>query len=348
MRLKSDAERGELSRMVAQLRRRVVRETERGKAIPKVTSVVPTSVEANLNLRFQYKKAMDAERAKYNKLEAENRTLWGRIKGLEEQLLKKGVTLESRTHRTNEILYWRNKFRDSESGKHSLEEILASVRKQLEKETKEKNKILNELEALRRWQASQLRAHFDEVDSVFGQPAAAGGGGGTVPGSRVGWSLSRGVTAKGRNGEDRRRTLKGVNEEEEHRYGRWDDSVDEIAQHHHDATSHPSARHATGDPKRKGVQQRSSLAAFYDDVPASAGPSQVPSYVHPPRYPSEKRAPPALPPKEAGSDTEAEDERMREAKIKVAYDVWVLNKEKEKEKQRQEGGAVSTSQSARA
>jgi hypothetical protein len=49
---------------------------------PAALSKVPTSVQANLNLKYHHKQKLDNERSRYDALAVENRNLVGRIKEL--------------------------------------------------------------------------------------------------------------------------------------------------------------------------------------------------------------------------------------------------------------------------
>ncbi|KAJ3046527.1 hypothetical protein HK097_000777 [Rhizophlyctis rosea] len=322
-RMRAEYERVEMGKQVGGLRKRVLREAERAKALPKVTSVVPTSVEANLNLRYMFKKSLDVEREKYAKLEAENRSLHGRIKNLETQILKKGVTLEHQSHRTNEILYWRNKHRDLESSKHATEDLVASLRKQLERETKDKQRVAGELETLRQWQSAQLRVNFGMEKSESGtghrSSVTTAGGPGKMP-------LGRGRSVMSPVMESPRTGIMSPPSEKLQKPRLRSKLTSERS----DSPTHSSDEDHPKPFKSKTATKKRDVADYVQPPDAhdtlkhhpeqgakSTNQKQKPRHPHTPDF------------SEAGEDTEDEDERLREAKIRLAYDAWVLNKEKE-------------------
>ncbi|KAJ3228389.1 hypothetical protein HK099_002894 [Clydaea vesicula] len=115
-------------------------------SFPLGTSKIPTSVQANLNLRYQFKQKLEIERVKYDCLVQENRNLAGRIKTLEFQLAKKGISVDQKSHKTNEVLYWKNKFKDSEKEIFKTKEYLNAKLKQLEKETRNNQKLQKKIQ----------------------------------------------------------------------------------------------------------------------------------------------------------------------------------------------------------
>ena len=78
-----------LKSIIADLERKLVREKERAKAMPKAMTNVPTSLEANMNLRYQYQKALDLERENYIKLERENQKLAAQMRVIEMKACKR-------------------------------------------------------------------------------------------------------------------------------------------------------------------------------------------------------------------------------------------------------------------
>ncbi|KAI9091771.1 hypothetical protein DFS34DRAFT_322220 [Phlyctochytrium arcticum] len=169
-------ERMELHRQVGSLKKRVIREVERAKPLPKITSTVPTSVEANLNLRYQFKKTLDAEREKYQRLQEENRRLAARLKEFESKPNRRETSSAANFQRTNELLFMRKKLKDSEAEKRKLEETVATAYKQLEKESKAKEKTDRDAAAMRQ-QFTHLRNRFGGLggDDDEGSPTRGRG-----------------------------------------------------------------------------------------------------------------------------------------------------------------------------
>ncbi|KAJ3026805.1 hypothetical protein HDV00_011585, partial [Rhizophlyctis rosea] len=219
------------------------------------------------------------------------------------------------SHRTNETLYWRKKYRDLEGSKHDTEDLVAQLRKQLERETKEKGRVRDELEALRQWQTAQLRVNFG-MDGAEGEKVE-GGRRGTAATVRKGRGPSGVMSPDGFMSPKGRGRSRLVEEEEGGSGGSGNEG---------------------GGRRGKG--------------PARTTSKKPPQYVHPPAHhsasgdesdvpaPSRKsvnKTPYNRPPPDDGSDmsgTEDDDERLREAKIRLAYDTWVVNKGKEGEKEK--------------
>ncbi|KNC97537.1 uncharacterized protein SPPG_07012 [Spizellomyces punctatus DAOM BR117] len=152
-------EKTELHRQVTSLKKRVAREVERAKPLPKITSTVPTSVEANLNLRYQFTKTLKIERDKYQKLQEENRVLAARIKEYESKPHRKESPSGSTYQRTNDMLFLRKKLKEADAEKRKMEDTISSMLKQLERESKAKQKMDRDAEAMRQ-QFTHLRNQF--------------------------------------------------------------------------------------------------------------------------------------------------------------------------------------------
>ncbi|TPX61425.1 hypothetical protein SpCBS45565_g07268 [Spizellomyces sp. 'palustris'] len=152
-------EKTDLHRQVTSLKKRVAREVERAKPLPKITSTVPTSVEANLNLRYQFTKTLKLERDKYQKLQEENRVLAARIKEFESKPHRKESPSGSTYQRTNDMLFLRKKLKEADAEKRKMEETISSMLKQLERESKAKQKMDRDAEAMRQ-QFTHLRNQF--------------------------------------------------------------------------------------------------------------------------------------------------------------------------------------------
>ncbi|KAJ3023520.1 hypothetical protein HKX48_002683 [Thoreauomyces humboldtii] len=106
---------------------------------------------ANLNLRYQFKKALDHEREKYHRLEDENRQLAIRVKDLESQkaATKRSPSSASNLHRSNELALLRKKLKDAEAANRRLAEQVTLTQRQLEKEAEAKAKVDKEHDNLR-------------------------------------------------------------------------------------------------------------------------------------------------------------------------------------------------------
>ncbi|KAI9203075.1 uncharacterized protein BJ171DRAFT_511720 [Polychytrium aggregatum] len=172
---KLETENKGLKNLVAQLQKRIEREIERSKAIPKATNTVPTSLEANLHLRYQFNKKLELEREKYKLLHDQNSELISKIKKLEQEhslSLTKQVANDDAKFglKVNDALLWKNKVRDIEEEKRQLAYQLEQSMGQLEKENRERKKLLRELEDSRlQFQHLALGAPFDRFK---GKPTA--------------------------------------------------------------------------------------------------------------------------------------------------------------------------------
>ncbi|KAI8819875.1 uncharacterized protein EV422DRAFT_89578 [Fimicolochytrium jonesii] len=174
---KLHTEKTEYGRQVVSLRKRMQREVERSKPLPKVITMVPPSVEANLNLRYQFKRLVDHEREKTQKFAEENKHLTARVKELEakQNATKHPPSSASNSHRNNEIVSLRKRLRESETEKRRLEELVHKVQSQLAKESKEKEKIDKDREAMR-----QQFTHLRGMDLEVGMDSTAAGLGGVL------------------------------------------------------------------------------------------------------------------------------------------------------------------------
>ncbi|KAI9004147.1 hypothetical protein BC832DRAFT_558700 [Gaertneriomyces semiglobifer] len=160
-------EKSQLHKQVVTLRRRIAREVERAKPLPKVTSTVPTSVEANLNLRYQFKRILEGEREKYAKLEEENKVLVTRVKEVEAKPTRNVSLDDTNRQKANEILGLRKKLKEAEAEKRELEKQNTVLQKKLEQESKDREKINKEKDA--------IRQHFThlatQLGDLTGEPA---------------------------------------------------------------------------------------------------------------------------------------------------------------------------------
>ncbi|KAJ3186279.1 hypothetical protein HDU85_007719 [Gaertneriomyces sp. JEL0708] len=157
---KLSQEKSQLHKQVVTLRRRIAREVERAKPLPKVTSTVPTSVEANLNLRYQFKRILEGEREKYAKLEEENKVLVTRVKEVEAKPTRNVSLDDTNRQKANEILGLRKKLKEAEAEKRELEKQNAVLQKKLEQESKDREKINKEKDA--------IRQHFTHLATQLG------------------------------------------------------------------------------------------------------------------------------------------------------------------------------------
>ncbi|KAI9341649.1 hypothetical protein BDR26DRAFT_894933 [Obelidium mucronatum] len=103
---------------------------------------VPVSVEANMNLKYQFQKRLLTAKEDYASLLDENRKLAAKIKELESHHSKREVHVSKA--RLNEVLLWKKKFKDLEAEKHKMEENFAVFIKKLEKAEAERDKIQND------------------------------------------------------------------------------------------------------------------------------------------------------------------------------------------------------------
>ncbi|KAJ8328111.1 hypothetical protein QVD99_000635 [Batrachochytrium dendrobatidis] len=149
-----DREIAELHSKISVLQKRVLREQEKSKIYPKVTSIVPTSLEANIHLRHQFQKSLENERDKYAALEMENQRLIHEIRDLTMAHVKKkrALSTQEATHYANEVSQLRNKSKDIKSEKMMLEEKVLEMERRLAKEIKEKERLFKEMISMRRLQ----------------------------------------------------------------------------------------------------------------------------------------------------------------------------------------------------
>ncbi|KAJ3204802.1 hypothetical protein HDU82_005577 [Entophlyctis luteolus] len=132
----------ELRSKVAGLKRKLLasialREKESGNA-----SKIPVSVEANMNLKYQFQKRLLMAKEDYASLLDENRKMAARIKELESNHSKREVHVSKA--RLNEVLLWKKKFKELEAEKRKLEENFAVFVKKLEKAEAQRDKLAND------------------------------------------------------------------------------------------------------------------------------------------------------------------------------------------------------------
>ncbi|KAJ3096953.1 hypothetical protein HK100_005465 [Physocladia obscura] len=84
---------------------------------------IPVSVEANMNLKYQFQKRLLMAKEDYASLLDENRKLAVRIKELESNYSKREVHVSKA--RLNEVLLWKKKYKELEAEKHKVEENFA-------------------------------------------------------------------------------------------------------------------------------------------------------------------------------------------------------------------------------
>ncbi|KAJ3368023.1 hypothetical protein HDU91_000896, partial [Kappamyces sp. JEL0680] len=142
----------ELLASVQLLQSKLAREQEKGRLHPKVTSVVPTSLEANMHLRYQYQKNLEKERKKYTALLLENEKLALEVKeaALAHIKKRKVENIETQSSHLNEIAGWKGKVRELELDNLQLLEIITKREQALAKVVKEKEYIYNEMVTMRR------------------------------------------------------------------------------------------------------------------------------------------------------------------------------------------------------
>ncbi|KAJ3321968.1 Rab GTPase-activating protein 1 [Boothiomyces sp. JEL0866] len=144
----------ELHERIAFLEGRLLKEEEKNKGIPKVTSIVPTSLEANIHLRYQYHKNLENERKKYAALELENERLLLAMKELSLTQLKKkkAKDVEIAAQHLNDIAFWKTKLKELELDNHQLIELITKREITIEKLAKEKEYLHEEMMTMRRLQ----------------------------------------------------------------------------------------------------------------------------------------------------------------------------------------------------
>ncbi|KAL2919627.1 hypothetical protein HK105_200540 [Polyrhizophydium stewartii] len=166
-RMKIEKANADLHMQIGILQKRVLKEQEKTKMFPKVTSIVPTSLEANIHLRHQFQKGLENEREKYAALELENQRLVQQIRDISMANFKskRALSIQETTQHANEVAFWRNKVKELEGDKEVLREKLSATERQLAKETKEKERIFKEMVTMRR-----LQMHLsNRLDSASGQ-----------------------------------------------------------------------------------------------------------------------------------------------------------------------------------
>ncbi|KAJ3119478.1 hypothetical protein HK098_005403 [Nowakowskiella sp. JEL0407] len=135
-------EKKDLNLQINALKKRVIREIEKVAAANKVTNTkIPVSLQANINLRNQYKAKLDLEREKYLNIEEYNRKLVCRIKELENDINKKSISMEAKHNRSNAILYWQKKHKTLELENISLKQDIHKLTLDLEKQCRNNEKL---------------------------------------------------------------------------------------------------------------------------------------------------------------------------------------------------------------
>nr|KAJ3422082.1 hypothetical protein HK105_001255 [Polyrhizophydium stewartii] len=167
-RMKIEKANADLHMQIGILQKRVLKEQEKTKMFPKVTSI------ANIHLRHQFQKGLENEREKYAALELENQRLVQQIRDISMancEFLRMELDfaliagIPETTQHANEVAFWRNKVKELEGDKEVLREKLSATERQLAKETKEKERIFKEMVTMRR-----LQMHLsNRLDSASGQ-----------------------------------------------------------------------------------------------------------------------------------------------------------------------------------
>ncbi|KAH6574032.1 hypothetical protein BASA62_002675 [Batrachochytrium salamandrivorans] len=134
------------------LQKRILKEQARNKLYPKSTSIVPTSLEANIHLRHQFQQSLVNEREKYGALELENQMLIHELRdiALENVKRKRVLSIQEVAHHANEISIWRNKVKGIELEKEALQAKLLIAERQLNKEAEQKMRIFKEMVMMKR------------------------------------------------------------------------------------------------------------------------------------------------------------------------------------------------------
>ncbi|KAI8811705.1 hypothetical protein BJ742DRAFT_851108 [Cladochytrium replicatum] len=136
-----------LNIQVNTLRKRVNREIEKAKMTPRVGNTrIPISVEANMNLRYQFKQKLEIERAKYAKLEEEHKRVATKLRDMQIELNRKIINVESQRQRMNGIAFWQKKHRDVENEKHDLQKLYDALNVRLEKQSRENERLRLEIQ----------------------------------------------------------------------------------------------------------------------------------------------------------------------------------------------------------
>ncbi|KAH9244553.1 hypothetical protein BASA81_018035 [Batrachochytrium salamandrivorans] len=133
----------DLQAQISILQKRILKEQARNKLYPKSTSIVPTSLEANIHLRHQFQQSLVNEREKYGALELENQMLIHELRdiALENVKRKRVLSIQEVAHHANEISIWRNKVKGIELEKEALQAKLLIAERQLNKEAEQKMRI---------------------------------------------------------------------------------------------------------------------------------------------------------------------------------------------------------------
>ncbi|KAH6595809.1 hypothetical protein BASA50_005536 [Batrachochytrium salamandrivorans] len=142
----------DLQAQISILQKRILKEQARNKLYPKSTSIVPTSLEANIHLRHQFQQSLVNEREKYGALELENQMLIHELRdiALENVKRKRVLSIQEVAHHANEISIWRNKVKGIELEKEALQAKLLIAERQLNKEAEQKMRIFKEMVMMKR------------------------------------------------------------------------------------------------------------------------------------------------------------------------------------------------------
>ncbi|KAJ3135555.1 hypothetical protein HK100_002651 [Physocladia obscura] len=132
----------ELRSKVAALKRKLLSSISLREKENTPVNRVPVSVEANMNLKYQFQKRLLMAKEDYASLLDENRKLAARIKELESNHSKREVHVSKA--RLNEVLMWKKKYKELEAEKHKVEENFAVFVKKLEKAEAQRDKIARE------------------------------------------------------------------------------------------------------------------------------------------------------------------------------------------------------------
>ncbi|KAJ3406251.1 hypothetical protein HDV05_006115 [Chytridiales sp. JEL 0842] len=136
--------------------------------MPRVISRVPASVEANMNLKYQFQQRLAVEREKYSLLLDNNKELQARVKDLETNLSKRLHGPEAKHSKANnEVQYWKKKYKELTNEKRKVEEKLHQIALQLEKTDTERIKLIKEIDTVH-----THYSQFSDLGPVIDSPAS--------------------------------------------------------------------------------------------------------------------------------------------------------------------------------
>ncbi|KAI8815175.1 hypothetical protein BJ742DRAFT_782640 [Cladochytrium replicatum] len=98
-----------------------------------------------MNLRYQFKQKLEAERTKYAKLEDEHKMVAAILRDMQIELNRKNINVESQRLRMNGIAFWQKKHRDVENEKHDLQRLYDTLNVKLEKQARENERLKLEI-----------------------------------------------------------------------------------------------------------------------------------------------------------------------------------------------------------